>query len=246
MKATSTEKVSAADLGDDYFEENIKISNPRGVQDQSTEDYWNEQMNNRVPLALPEWADDDGAKVIQNKETRKIGWIGLGKTGHNLAFQLIRAGYDVTVYDKDKTKAYDLMKFGAKIATTANSVASESDYLFLCVGNIKNLSNLMENEDYGIYDDIKTGSIVINHSPRDPDFEHDEKIFLKSKHATLLDAPIHFGDGSTHEMKKELQVGGVESEYNHVEPLLQLYATKLRYIGDVEVCANDDFPCDIE
>jgi len=33
MKATSTEKVTAADLGDDYFEENIKISNPRGVQD---------------------------------------------------------------------------------------------------------------------------------------------------------------------------------------------------------------------
>jgi 3-hydroxyisobutyrate dehydrogenase-like beta-hydroxyacid dehydrogenase len=49
---------------------------------------------------------------------------------------LIRAGYDVTVYDKNKSKAHDLIKFGAKLANDANAVAAESDYLFLCVGRI--------------------------------------------------------------------------------------------------------------
>jgi len=46
-------------------------------------------------------------------------------------------------------------------------------------------------------------------------------------------------------MKQEIQVGGVESEFNHVQDLLKLYVSKLRYIGDVEVCANEDYPCEI-
>jgi 3-hydroxyisobutyrate dehydrogenase len=215
------------------------------LENEDTEDYWDNLMKNREPLKLPYWAEEDGMQVIKNDEKRKIGWIGLGKTGHQLAYLLVRAGYDVTVFDKNRSKGEDLVKYGAKFAQDANSVAAESDYLFLCVGFIKNLVNLMENSEYGIYDDIKTGSIVVNHSPRDPDFEHDEKIFLKARHCTLLDAPIHMGDGNNHEMKQELQVGGVESEFEHVQELLKLYATKLRYIGDQEVCANDDFPCEV-
>jgi len=155
-------------------------------------------MKNRKPICLPKWVSDDGLQVIMNKETRNIGWIGLGETGHNLAFQLVRAGYNVTVFDKDRKKAADLEKFGAKVGRTANDVACQSDYLFLCVGSEKNLQNLMENSEYGIYDDIKVGSIVINHSPRDADFEYDEKTFLRSKHATLLDAPIHSPNDKTH------------------------------------------------
>jgi len=56
----------------------------------------------------------------------------------------------------------------------------------------------MENSEYGIYDDIKVGSIVVNHSPRDPEFESEEKNYLRSKHATLLDAPIHAPNDKTH------------------------------------------------
>lgn len=155
-------------------------------------------MSNREPLKMPYWVEEDGLQVIKNDEKRKIGWIGLGKSGHQLAFLLVRAGYDVTVFDKRPEKAADLINMGAKLAKDANALAATSDYLFLCVGHIKNLTNLMENSEYGIYDDIKIGSIVVNHSPRDPDFEHDEKVFLKSKHATLLDAPIHFGDNEDH------------------------------------------------
>lgn len=110
---------------------------------------------------------------------------------------------------------------------------------------MRNLVDLMENSEYGIYDDIKIGGIVVNHSPRNPEFEHDEKVYLEKKHATLLDAPIHFGDNDDHQMKQEMQVGGVESEFEHVQELLKLYATKLRYIGDMEVCTNPDYPCEV-
>ena len=129
---------------------------------------------------------------------------------------MVRAGYDVTVFDKDRKKADELIKFGAKLASSANDVAAQSDYLFMCVGQMRNLVDLMENSEYGIYDDIKIGSIVVNHSPRDPDFEHDEKVYLEKKHASLLDAPIHAEGNNDHQMKQEIQVGGVESEFKHV------------------------------
>jgi|TARA_B110000285_G_C14979731_1_gene540731 UDP-N-acetylmuramoylalanine-D-glutamate ligase len=84
-------------------------------------------MKNRDPIKLPYWVvdvDDGGAQMIKNDEKRKIGWIGLGQTGHQIAFLLVRAGYDVTVFDKDKTKADDLIKFGAKLANSANDLAA--------------------------------------------------------------------------------------------------------------------------
>lgn len=202
MMATKSSTVDQAveDDMDGYWEDNVPVI-PRGVQNEDTKNYWDDLMENREPLKLPYWVEEDGAQVIKNDEKRKIGWIGLGKTGHQLATLLVRAGYDVTVYDKDKSKADDLVKYGAKLAQTCNDLASQSDYLFLCVGHIKNLVNLMENSEYGIYDDIKVGGIVINHSPRDPEFEHDEKVYLNSKHSTLLDAPIHIGDNEDHQMK---------------------------------------------
>lgn len=200
---------------DEYWTENERIV-PGQVQNADTKNYWDEQMNNREPIKLPYWVEENGAQVIRNDEKRKIGWIGLGQTGHQIAWLLVRAGYDVTVFDKNKSKADDLIKFGAKLATSANEVTLQSDYLFLCVGHIYNLVDLMENSEYGIYDDIKVGGIVINHSPRDPEFEHNEKVFLKSKHSTLLDAPIHVADNKDHQMKQEIQVGGIESEFEHV------------------------------
>ena len=132
-------------------------------------------MSGRDRIRLPYWVYDvdDGAQIVQNDEKRKIGWIGLGKSGHQLASKLVKAGYDVTLYDKDKSKADDLIKFGAKLANSANDLAPQSDYLFLSVGHSRNLVDLMENTEYGIYDDIKDGGIVINHSSRDPEFQHD-------------------------------------------------------------------------
>lgn len=202
---------------DEYWTENERDPiKPGQAQNADTKNYWDEQMKNREPIKLPYWVKENGAQIIKNDEKRKIGWIGLGQTGHQIAFLLVRAGYDVTVFDKNKSKARDLINFGAKFASSANDLALQSDYLFLCVGHIRNLVDLMENSEYGIYDNIKVGGIVVNHSPRDPEFEHDEKVFLEKKHSTLLDAPIHVADNKDHQMKQEIQVGGIESEFEHV------------------------------
>ena len=118
-------------------------------------------------------------QVIKNDEKRKIGWIGLGKTGHQLAYLLVRAGYNAVMMSPS------LIRIGLRakilsnmvpnlLAPDANSVAAESDYLLvpLCwlasSRTSSTLIYLMENSEYDIYDDIKTGSIVVNHSPRDP------------------------------------------------------------------------------
>ena len=92
MMATSTstvEKDVAEDDNDGYWEENVRVSeNKTATLD--TKNYWDEQMKNREPLKLPYWVEEDGAQVIKNDEKRKIGWIGLGKTGHELASLLTR------------------------------------------------------------------------------------------------------------------------------------------------------------
>lgn len=56
---------------------------------------------------------------ITNEEKRKIGWIGTGDTSNALIYQLVRYGYDVTVYDLIESNAENLVKLGAKLAKSA-------------------------------------------------------------------------------------------------------------------------------
>ena len=69
-----------------------------------------------------------------NPEKRKIGWIGTGETSNSLVYQLIRYGYDVTVFDLDESCTRNLVSLGAKFAVNAQELANDSDYLFISVG----------------------------------------------------------------------------------------------------------------
>ena len=55
---------------------------------------------------------------ILNEEKRKIGWVGTGSESNQMVYQLVRAGFDVTLFDFDKSKAENLCYLGAKFASS--------------------------------------------------------------------------------------------------------------------------------
>ena len=60
----------------------------------------------------------------------KVGFIGLGIMGHSMAMNLIKNNYDLTVYNRTKSKADALIKAGAKWADTPAEAAKDADILF--------------------------------------------------------------------------------------------------------------------
>ncbi|WGV16633.1 NAD(P)-dependent oxidoreductase [Fuscovulum ytuae] len=63
----------------------------------------------------------------------KYGYVGLGNLGGHLAASLIRAGHEVTVYDRDESLAERHRAMGAKVASSPAEVAAASDHVFTCL-----------------------------------------------------------------------------------------------------------------
>ena len=73
--------------------------------------------------------------------TQKIGWIGLGRMGVPMAERLLKAGHDVTVWNRTRAKAEPLAKSGGKIADKLSDLAG-LDVVFSIVSTGKDLDEV--------------------------------------------------------------------------------------------------------
>ena len=88
-----------------------------------------------------------------------VGWIGAGRMGFQLAKRLLRAGYDVSVYNRTKEKAEPLAEFGATIVDSPVELASR-DIVFSMVSTGKDLEQVMLGAG-GLLTDSSTAPKVI-------------------------------------------------------------------------------------
>ena len=93
----------------------------------------------------------------------KYGYVGLGHLGANLAMNLVKAGYEVTVTDLNKDNAKKLIAAGAKWADTAREVAANSDAVITCLPSPKVSMAVLTGKD-GILAGLKKGGTWIENS----------------------------------------------------------------------------------
>ncbi len=75
--------------------------------------------------------------------TCKVAFIGLGVMGYPMAGYISKAGHNVTVYNRTKSKAEKWIKqYKGKIAATPEEAAKDSDFVFTCVGNDDDLKEV--------------------------------------------------------------------------------------------------------
>ena len=72
----------------------------------------------------------------------KIGWIGAGRMGYEMALRLAKAGCDLTVYNRTRAKAEPLAKYGAKIATRVTELAG-CDVVFCIVSTYADVKEVV-------------------------------------------------------------------------------------------------------
>ena len=74
-----------------------------------------------------------------------VGWIGAGRMGTQLIKRLLKAGYDVAVYNRTKSKAEPLIEFGATLVDSPVELAGR-DIVFVMVSASKDLEQVMLGE----------------------------------------------------------------------------------------------------
>src|SRR5438105_966598 len=80
------------------------------------------------------------------KSTQKIGWIGMGRMGFPMAERLLKAGYDVAIWNRTRAKAEPLAAKGGKVVDKLSDLAGV-DVVFSIVSTGKDLTEVYFGKD---------------------------------------------------------------------------------------------------
>ena len=164
-----------------------------------------------------------------------IGFIGLGNMGYPIMLRLCNLEHNLFVYDENLVKFKRLKKTESLICCdNASSVAKKSDVVFTCLPSIENVEYvLLGQKNYkGICNVLKSGSLCVDLSSSDPLKTKILAKKLKKKNIRFLDAPISGGVTGAIDGSLTVMVGGEETDFNFVKPILKLFGKKILHVGD--------------
>ena len=99
----------------------------------------------------------------------KVSFIGLGVMGYPMAGYISKAGHDVTVYNRTKSKADKWVKeYKGKYANTPMDAVKDCDFIFTCVGNDDDLREVTLG-DKGLFKTTKKGAIYVDNTTASAD-----------------------------------------------------------------------------
>jgi 3-hydroxyisobutyrate dehydrogenase len=155
------------------------------------------------------------------------GYIGLGNLGGHIAASLIRAGHQVTVYDRDPSLAVRLSEMGATVAGSAAEVAAVTDHVFTCLPS-PTVSELVLSE---ILPKMKPGATWIENSTLGRDDIVRLGAVAEAAGIRLLEAPVTGGVHLAARGEITVLAGGDADLVALHRPALEVIGNKLFHMG---------------
>lgn len=160
----------------------------------------------------------------------KIGFIGLGLMGNPMAKNILKAGFDLTVYNRTLSKTKELKQLGATVAATPQDLAQNSEVIITMVTGPKDVEAVLFGKN-GVIKAKQKGLIVIDMGTIGPKAAKNMAKKLKTHWIEYLDAPV---TGSTPKaITGELTVfiGGKQKTFEKVKPVILAMGKNLNYMG---------------
>ncbi len=160
----------------------------------------------------------------------KIGFIGIGVMGESMAGHLLKAGHDLYVYNRTKSKADRIVAEGATWCEDVKSIARQCDLIFTIIGVPSDVESVYLNED-GLVNHAKKGTILVDMTTSTPDLA--KRIYEAGtpKGLKCLDAPVTGGDVGAQNGTLTIMVGGDRETFNEILPILELMGKTIVYMG---------------
>lgn len=163
-----------------------------------------------------------------------VGWIGVGRMGFELAKRLLAAGYDLTVYNRTRSKAEPLAEFGAKIVDHPVDLA-DRDVVFSMVSAPKDLEQVMTGENGLLTDPSVAPRILIDSSTVSQAASAAIRAAAKERGAELLATPVSGNPAVIAAGKLTVAVSGPRAAYDEVAEMLGTLGRGVTYVGEGEV-----------
>ncbi len=159
----------------------------------------------------------------------KVTFIGLGIMGSRMAARLLKAGINLTVYNRSKQPKEALKRKGAKIASTLIGSVDDSDLVITMLSDPNAVKAIMTDE---LLKSMKHNSLWIDCSTVNPSFSKETSRRAMTAGIRFLDAPVAGSKPQAENGELVFMVGGNKEDLTQVEPILKKMGNKILYIGD--------------
>lgn len=162
-----------------------------------------------------------------------VAFIGLGTMGYPMAGHLQKAGHEVCVFNRTKTKAEAWQKeFQGKTADTPRDAARGAQFVFLCVGNDDDVRSVVYGEN-GVLAGMALGSILVDHTTTSAVLAREISEKCAEKGVSFVDAPVTGGESGAKQGALSVLCGGDDLTVNLIRPIVSAYASSITRIGPV-------------
>lgn len=159
-----------------------------------------------------------------------IGFIGLGIMGRGMTRNLLKAGFEVYVWNRTGTRMEELAKDGAKPTSSPADLAAKCDLIITCVSDTPDVEQVILG-DNGVIHGAKSGAIVIDMSTISPKATREIAAKLAEKEVMMLDAPISGGSEGAAKGTLSIMVGGDAQAFERAMPAFEAMGKTITHMG---------------
>lgn len=161
---------------------------------------------------------------------RKVSFVGLGMMGSPMSKNLLKAGFELTVWNRTESKMKEIVGQGAKAGTSPKDVAQKSQVVITMVTGSSEVEQVVLGKD-GVIEGSTAGSVLIDMSTISPAVSKAIALQVAKKGGAMLDAPVSGSVGVAAAAALTIQVGGDPEVFKAHREVLAAMGKNIFHVG---------------
>jgi 3-hydroxyisobutyrate dehydrogenase-like beta-hydroxyacid dehydrogenase len=158
----------------------------------------------------------------------KCAFLGLGVMGYPMAGHLKRAGHDVAVYNRNRSKAEKWRaEHGGRCAVSPADAAADATIVFSCLGDDPDVEAVVAETKAGLV----RGAVFVDHTTASPALARKLHADLSSREVAFVDAPVSGGEAGAKSGNLSVMCGGDAGGIATAAPVMAAYAARIVHVG---------------
>lgn len=162
---------------------------------------------------------------------KKIGFIGVGIMGKSMVRNLMKAGFELHIYARNRVKVEDVIDEGAIFHETIGECVKGCEAVITIVGFPKDVEEVYFDEG-GILETAEEGTYLIDMTTTSPQISVKLAKEGEAKGFHVMDAPVTGGDTGAKAGTLSILVGGKKDDFAACMPLFEAMGTNINYQGE--------------
>jgi 3-hydroxyisobutyrate dehydrogenase-like beta-hydroxyacid dehydrogenase len=147
-----------------------------------------------------------------------------------MALNLLKAGFDLTVHNRTRSKVEELVARGAKAAASPGELAGKTDVVLSCLADVPSTLEAFLGAG-GALEAARPGQVLVDHATVELETSRRMHEACRQKGAFFLDAPISGGPGGAADATLSIMAGGEMEPFEKVLPVFQAMGKTVLFMG---------------